>query len=97
MKLLDLLYVIHGESTICIADNKKKYPAKVWGSKRKVKNITIKDIQKLGNSEVMSVSPGKDGCLYIHIWDPLKTKCHMACHEAIQDNVRYKKGGNLYL
>ena len=92
MKLLDLLYVTHGESTICIADNKKTYPEKVWGNKRKVKNITIKDIQELGNSEVMSVCPGEDGCLYIHIWDPLKTTFHMAFHEAIQDNVRYKKG-----
>ena len=97
MKLLDLLYLIPGDKTICIADNKKTYPINVWGKKRKVKNITIKDIQQLGNSEVRSICPGDDGCLYIHIWDPLKTTCHMACHEAIQDNVRYKKGGNLYL
>lgn len=91
MKLFDLLYVLDKNTMIQI-NNARPGARKPHGAKRKAGKITVAELAWMGNNDVLSVTAGKDGCLYIVLWDRETTKTKLACSDAIRTRDKYWVG-----
>lgn len=91
MTLFDLLYRLNKDTTICIIDLTHYTVGKnAFGAKRKAGKVSVQDIQRIGNYEVIDISVNNEGCVFIRISDPMSTKIRMATSESLRIHDKHK-------
>lgn len=91
MTLFDLLYRLNKDTTICIVDLTHYKPGKnAFGAKRKAGKVSVQDIQRIGNFEVIDVSVNDKGCVFIRISDTMSTKIRLATSDSLRIHDKHK-------